>query len=70
MAAETSADAKVPVALALMKLSLLFSMKYLQEVSARIFTIKNAFRSIFIWQFVQKFVFCLYELVILPLFLM
>lgn len=39
MAAETSADAKVPVALALMKLSLLFSMKYLQEVSAVIFTI-------------------------------
>jgi hypothetical protein len=34
MAAETNADAKVPVALALMKLSLLFSMKYLQEVSA------------------------------------
>ena len=33
MAAETSADAKVPVALALMKLSLLFSMKYMQEVS-------------------------------------
>lgn len=33
MAAETSTDAKVPVALALMKLSLLFSMKYLQEVS-------------------------------------
>lgn len=31
MAAETSSDAKVPVALALMKLSLLFSMKYLQE---------------------------------------
>lgn len=33
MAAETSSDAKVPVALALMKLSLFFSLKYLQEVS-------------------------------------
>lgn len=35
MAAETSSDAKVPVALALMKLSLLFSMKYLQEVTLK-----------------------------------
>jgi hypothetical protein len=34
MAAETNADATVPVALALMKLTLLFSKKYLQEVSA------------------------------------
>lgn len=33
MAAETSADAKVPVALALFKLSLQFSLQYLQEVS-------------------------------------
>jgi hypothetical protein len=40
MAAETNADAKVPVALALMKLSLLFSMKYLQEVSAAIYFLK------------------------------
>ncbi|XP_039282368.1 protein sel-1 homolog 1 [Nilaparvata lugens] len=31
MAAETSADAKVPVALALLKLSLFFSLKYFQE---------------------------------------
>jgi SEL1 protein len=33
LAAETSADAKVPVALALLKLSLLFGLKYFQEVS-------------------------------------
>uniref|UniRef100_A0A8D8X045 Protein sel-1 homolog 1 n=1 Tax=Cacopsylla melanoneura TaxID=428564 RepID=A0A8D8X045_9HEMI len=32
MAAETSADAKVPAALALLKLSLLFSVQYLQEI--------------------------------------
>lgn len=33
MAAETSVDAKVPVALALLKLSFKFSLKYFQEVS-------------------------------------
>ncbi|KAI5741349.1 hypothetical protein M8J76_012720 [Diaphorina citri] len=32
MSAETSADAKVPAALALLKLSLLFSIQYLQEI--------------------------------------
>lgn len=32
MAAETSADAKVPAALALLKLSLLYSLQYLQEL--------------------------------------
>uniref|UniRef100_A0A1B6G8Y0 Uncharacterized protein n=1 Tax=Cuerna arida TaxID=1464854 RepID=A0A1B6G8Y0_9HEMI len=31
MAAETSVDAKVPVALALLKLSFMFSLKYFQE---------------------------------------
>jgi hypothetical protein len=44
MAAETSADAKVPVALALMKLSLLFTMKYVQEVSAAKCDFQNIFR--------------------------
>lgn len=33
MAAEASADAQVPVALALAKLALLFSLKYLEDVS-------------------------------------
>lgn len=32
MAAEASADAKIPVALALMKLSLVCSLKYFEEV--------------------------------------
>lgn len=42
MAAETSADAKVPVALALLKLSLFFSVKYLQEVrTLMIYLFKN-----------------------------
>jgi hypothetical protein len=44
LAAETNVDAKVPVALALMKLSLLFTMKYLQEVSAAISAFQNVFR--------------------------
>jgi len=33
LAADASTDAKIPVFLALMKLSVLFGMKYLQEVS-------------------------------------
>ena len=33
LAAETSPDAKIPVALALIKLSLYFSFKYFKEVS-------------------------------------
>jgi hypothetical protein len=44
LAAETSADAKVPVALALMKVSLLFTMKYLQEVSVAISTVQNVYK--------------------------
>ena len=35
MAAEASPDAQVPVALALTKLALLFTFKYLEEVSAQ-----------------------------------
>lgn len=37
LAAETSADAKVPVALALLKLNFIFNMQMLQEVSIFIF---------------------------------
>lgn len=36
LAAETSPDAKIPVALALIKLSLYFSFKYFKEVSTYI----------------------------------
>jgi hypothetical protein len=64
MAAETSADAKVPVALALMKLSLLFSMKYLQEVSAVI----SAFQNVLQLWYVQEYGFLLYQPVAFPTF--
>lgn len=36
LAAETSADAKVPVALALMKLSLMFKIENVKDVSVRL----------------------------------
>ncbi len=43
LAAETSPDAKIPVALALIKLSLYFTFKYFKEVSIK----NNVFRNFF-----------------------
>lgn len=51
LAAETSTDAKVPVALALLKLNLMFNMQMLQEVSSFKYTF-----------YVVIYIFCLWHL--------